>query len=158
MKVAIGSDHGGFELKEKIKGQLTELGYTYIDFGCTTPESVDYPDIAFLVGECVATHPDYVGIMIDGAGIGSGMVLNKIPGVRAAVCWDLSSVTNSREHNNANVLSIGGQMLGDGLALQMVKTWLETPFAGGRHDRRVTKIMEVESRFIKRESGSCKCT
>lgn len=152
MKVAIGSDHGGFELKEKIKKQLTGLGYPYLDFGCLTPESVDYPDVAFLVGECVATHDDYVGIMIDGAGIGSGMVLNKIPGVRAAVCWDISSVINSREHNNANVLSIGGQMLGNGLALQMVQTWLETPFAGGRHDRRVTKIMEVESRFIKRES------
>lgn len=152
MKVAIGSDHGGFELKEKIKKQLTDLGYQYVDFGCLTPESVDYPDVAFLVGECVATNSDYVGIMIDGAGIGSGMVLNKIPGVRAAVCWDISSIINSREHNNANVLSIGGQMLGSGLALHMVKTWLETPFAGGRHDLRVTKIMEVESRFIKRES------
>lgn len=152
MKVAIGSDHGGFDLKEKLKKQLSEWGYEYLDFGCHSKDSVDYPDIAFLVGECVATHDEYVGIMIDGAGIGSGMALNKIPGVRAAVCWDLSSVMNSREHNDANVLSIGGQMLGDSLASQMVKTWLETPFAGGRHDRRVTKIMEVESRFIKRES------
>jgi ribose 5-phosphate isomerase B len=151
-KVAIGSDHGGFDLKEKIKKQLSELGYQYLDFGCHSKDAVDYPDIAFLVGECVATHEDYVGIMIDGAGIGSGMVLNKIPGVRCGVTWDLSSTINSREHNNANVLSIGGQMLGDGLALQMVKTWLETPYAGGRHDRRVTKIMEIESRFIKRES------
>ncbi|MFD1736613.1 ribose 5-phosphate isomerase B [Bacillus salitolerans] len=151
-KVAIGSDHGGFELKEKIKKHLTELGYQYLDFGCHSKDAVDYPDIAFLVGECVATHDDYVGIMIDGAGIGSGMTLNKIPGVRCGVCWDLSSVINSREHNNANVLSIGGQMLGDGIAIQMVKTWLETPYAGGRHDRRVTKIMEIESRFIKRES------
>jgi ribose 5-phosphate isomerase B len=151
-KIAIGSDHGGFELKEAVKKQLTSLGYQYVDFGCHNKEAVDYPDVAFLVGECVATHDDYVGIMIDGAGIGSGMTLNKIPGVRAAVCWDLSSVMNSRLHNNANVLSIGGQLLGQALALQMTKTWLETPFEGGRHDKRVTKIMEIESRFIKRES------
>lgn len=149
-KVAIGSDHGGYELKETVKAYLTELCYEYLDFGCKAKESVDYPDIAFLVGETVATNDDYVGIMIDGVGVGSGMVLNKIPGVRAAVCWDLSSVINSREHNNANVLSIGGQFIGEGLAKQLVKQWLETDFAGGRHDRRVTKIMEIESRFIGR--------
>lgn len=149
-KVAIGSDHGGYELKETLKKYLTELRIEYLDFGCPSKEAVDYPDIAFFVGECVATNPDYVGIMIDGVGVGSGMVLNKIPGVRAAVCWDLSSVINSREHNNANVLSIGGQFIGEGLAKQLVKTWLETEFAGGRHDRRVTKIMEIESRFIRR--------
>jgi ribose 5-phosphate isomerase B len=149
-KVAIGSDHGGYVLKEILKVYLTELGYEYLDFGCKAKESVDYPDIAFLVGETVATNDDYVGIMIDGVGVGSGMVLNKIPGVRGAVCWDLSSVINSREHNNANVLSIGGQFIGEGLAKQLVKQWLETDFAGGRHDRRVTKIMEIESRFIGR--------
>jgi ribose 5-phosphate isomerase B len=149
-KVAIGCDHGGYELKETLKAYLTELGYEYLDFGCKANESVDYPDIAFLVGETVATNDSYVGIMIDGVGIGSGMVLNKIPGVRGAVCWDLSSVINSKEHNNANVLSIGGQFIGEGLAKQLVKTWLETEFAGGRHDRRVTKIMEIESRFIGR--------
>ncbi|WP_404459977.1 RpiB/LacA/LacB family sugar-phosphate isomerase [Sutcliffiella horikoshii] len=149
-KIAIGSDHGGYELKEALKSYLTDLGYEYLDFGCKAKESVDYPDIAFLVGECVATNTDYVGIMIDGVGVGSGMVLNKIPGVRGAVCWDLSSVINSREHNNANVLSIGGQFIGEGLAKQLVKKWLETEFAGGRHDRRVTKVMEIESRFIKR--------
>ncbi|UCZ52763.1 RpiB/LacA/LacB family sugar-phosphate isomerase [Bacillus shivajii] len=149
-KVAIGSDHGGYELKEHIKKELTKLGYEYVDFGCHDGESVDYPDVAFLVGESVATNDHYVGVMIDGVGIGSGMTANKIPGVRCAVCWDLSSVINSRDHNNANMLSIGGQTLGPGLATQMVKTWLETDFSGGRHDRRVTKIMEVESRFIKR--------
>lgn len=149
-KVAIGCDHGGYELKESLKKYLTELGYEYLDFGCHAKESVDYPDIAFLVGETVATNTDYVGIMIDGVGIGSGMVLNKIPGIRAGVCWDLSSVINSREHNNANVLSIGGQFIGEGLAKQLVKAWMETDFAGGRHDRRVTKIMEIESRFLHR--------
>jgi ribose 5-phosphate isomerase B len=149
-KVAIGCDHGGYVLKETLKKYLTELGYEYLDFGCKANESVDYPDIAFLVGETVATNEDYAGIMIDGVGVGSGMCLNKIPGVRGAVCWDLSSVINSREHNNANVLSIGGQFIGEGLAKQLVKTWLETDFAGGRHDRRVTKIMEIESRFLGR--------
>ncbi len=149
-KVALGSDHGGYELKEKLKGYLTELGYEYLDFGGKAKVSVDYPDVAFLVGETVATNDDYVGIMIDGVGVGSGMVLNKIPGIRAGVCWDLSSVINSREHNNANVLSIGGQFIGEGLAKQLVKAWLETDFAGGRHDRRVTKIMEIESRYLGR--------
>lgn len=149
-KIAIGSDHGGFELKELIKKELTKLGYEYVDFGCHNGESVDYPDVAFLVGECVATNDNYLGIIIDGVGIGSGMTANKIPGVRCAVCWDMTSVINSRDHNNANVLSIGGQVLGPGLAVQMVKKWLETDFSGGRHDRRVTKIMEIESRFIKR--------
>lgn len=149
-KVAIGSDHGGFELKENLKVKLTEWGYEYIDFGCHREESVDYPDIAFLVAESVATNPNYVGIMIDGAGIGSGMVANKLPGVRCAVCWDLTSVINSREHNNANVLSIGGQLLGPSLAIQMVEKWLNTDYAGGRHEKRVTKMMEIESRFIKR--------
>lgn len=149
-QIAIGSDHGGFELKEKLKAQFAEWGYECIDFGCHDTAAVDYPDIAFLVGECVANNDNFVGIMLDGAGIGSGMVINKIPGARCAVCWDISSVINSREHNNANVLSIGGQYIGEGLAKQMVKTWLETDFAGGRHDRRVTKMMEIESRFIKR--------
>ncbi|MGM8211302.1 ribose 5-phosphate isomerase B [Virgibacillus sp. W0430] len=149
-KIAIGSDHGGFELKEKIKKELTAIGYELVDFGCYDGESVDYPDIAFLVAESVATNEDYVGIIIDGVGIGSAMTANKVPGVRCAVCWDISSIINSRDHNNANVLSIGGQTLGPGLAVQMVKKWLETDFSGGRHDRRVTKIMEIESRFIGR--------
>lgn len=149
-KVAIGSDHGGYELKERIKKRLEELQYDYIDFGCVKDESVDYPDIAFLVAECVATHDDYVGILIDGVGIGSAMTANKVPGVRCAVCWDISSTINSRDHNDANVLSIGGQTLGPGLALDMVETWLKTNFSGGRHDRRVSKIMGIESRFIKR--------
>jgi len=149
-KIAIGSDHGGYELKEALKKELDVLDYEYIDMGCHHGESVDYPDVAYLVGECVAANDAYVGIMIDGIGLGSGMVANKIPGVRCAVCWDLSSVINSRDHNNANMLSIGGQTLGTGLAIQMVKKWLETSFSGGRHDRRVTKIMEIESRFFGR--------
>lgn len=148
--VAIGSDHGGFELKEHLKAFLQESGYPVVDFGCYDAEPVDYPDVAFLVAEAVATHPDYVGIMIDGAGIGSTMTANKVPGVRCALCWDLSSVLNSRDHNDANMLALGAQFIGKGLAKQMVEAWLKTPFSGGRHDRRVTKIVEIESRFLKR--------
>lgn len=148
--IAIGCDHGGYRLKQDLLPYLTEIGYSYIDFGCYDEESVDYPDIAFLVAEAVATNENYLGIMIDGVGLGSTMVANKVPGIRCAPCWDISSIINSREHNNANLLALGGQFLGTGLAKQMVKTWIETPYAGGRHDRRVTKIMEIESRFNKR--------
>jgi len=148
--VVIGSDHGGFELKEDLKAYLTELGYTLLDLGCYDKNPVDYPDVAFLVAETTATHDDYVGLMIDGVGIGTTMTANKVPGIRCALCWDLSSIINSRDHNNANMLAIGGQVIGKGLARQMVKTWLETPFSGGRHEKRVTKIMEIESRFNKR--------
>lgn len=148
--IAIGCDHGGYRLKQDLLPYLTEIGYSYIDFGCYDGESVDYPDIAFLVAEAVATNENYLGIMIDGVGLGSTMVANKVPGIRCAPCWDISSTINSREHNNANLLALGGQFLGAGLAKQMVKTWIETPYAGGRHDRRVTKIMEIESRFNKR--------
>lgn len=148
--IAIGCDHGGYDLKQELLTYLTELGYTYVDFGCYDHNSVDYPDIAFLVAETVATNENYIGIMIDGVGIGSTMVANKVPGIRCALAWDLSSVINSREHNNSNMLAIGGQHIGKGLAKQMIKTWLETPYSGGRHDRRVTKIMEIESRFNKR--------
>jgi len=148
--VVLGCDHGGLELKNTIKQYLSELGYGCIDLGCFDENPVDYPDIAFLVAESVAQHNDYVGIMIYGVGIGSTMTANKVPGVRCALCWDIGSVINSREHNDANMLAIGGQSLGKGWAKQMVKTWLETPFAGGRHDKRVTKIMEIESRFNKR--------
>jgi len=148
--IVIGSDHGGFELKEDLKTYLKELGYPIIDFGCYDTNAVDYPDIAFLVAEKTATSDDHVGIMIDGVGIGSTMTANKVPGIRCALCWDLSSVINSRDHNDANMLAIGGQFIGKGLARQMVRKWLETPFSGGRHAKRVTKIMEIESRFNKR--------
>lgn len=146
--VVIGCDHGGFALKETLKDYLLELGFHVLDLGCYDTNPVDYPDIAVLVAESVA-HNGYRGIMIDGAGIGSTMVANKVPGVRCALCWDISSVINSRDHNNANMLAFGGQMIGAGLAKNMVRTWLETPYSGGRHERRVTKIMEIESRYIK---------
>jgi len=148
--VVMGSDHGGYELKEDLKAYIAELGYPILDFGCYDTRPVDYPDIAYLVAESVSENEEFVGLMIDGAGIGSTITANKVPGIRCALCWDLSSVVNSRDHNNANMLAIGGQSLGKGLARQMVKTWLSTPYSGGRHEKRVTKIMEIESRFLKK--------
>ena len=150
-KVIIGSDHGGFELKQHLADYLRKEGYEVIDMGCHSPEPVDYPDIAFLVAEAVANSKETMGIMIDGVGVASAMVANKVPGIRAAACGDLFSVNNAREHNNANVLTLGGRVIGKGLAEAMVKKFLETPFAGGRHERRITKMMDIEARFLRRE-------
>ncbi|MGH7726191.1 MAG: ribose 5-phosphate isomerase B, partial [Candidatus Eiseniibacteriota bacterium] len=143
--VALGGDHGGFALKETLRRYLKkELRYAVIDCGTHSTEAVDYPDIARAVGEAVADGRAARGIVIDGAGIGSTMAANRIPGVRCALCHDLKTVLNSREHNDANVLALGSGIVHPGLARQMVRTWLATPFAGGRHARRVAKIMELE--------------
>jgi ribose 5-phosphate isomerase B len=143
--VAIGGDHGGFALKESLRRFLQgELGYAVIDVGTHSTEAVDYPDIARAVGEAVADGRAHRGIVIDGAGIGSTMAANRVPGVRCALCHDVKTVLNSREHNDANVLALGSGVVNVGLARQMVSTWLKTPFAGGRHARRVAKIMELE--------------
>ena len=143
--VAIGGDHGGFALKESLRKFLSgELGYAVIDVGTHSTDPVDYPDIARAVGEAVADGRATRGIVIDGAGIGSTMAANRVPGVRCALCHDVKTVLNSREHNDANVLALGSGVVNVGLARQMVQTWLKTPFAGGRHARRVAKIMELE--------------
>ncbi|MCG2770403.1 MAG: ribose 5-phosphate isomerase B [Anaerolineae bacterium] len=147
--VAIGSDHGGFDLKGQLVTYLGELGYKAHDCGTSSSESVDYPDYAYAVAKLVADGRAAWGIIVDGVGIGSCMAANKVPGVRAAMCYDISTARNSREHNNANVLTLGGQMIGLNLARQIVETWLDTPFAGGRHKRRVDKIMDIEKRFLK---------
>ncbi|MDP6156685.1 MAG: ribose 5-phosphate isomerase B [Candidatus Thermoplasmatota archaeon] len=149
-KIIIGCDHGGFELKIKLKKFLESGGKEIVDFGCHSPDPVDYPDIAFLVADAVATTDNNVGIMIDGVGIASAMVANKVPGIRAALCWDIFTANNAREHNNANVLVLGGRVIGDALAIEIVKKFLETDFAGGRHGRRVNKIMAIEARYLKR--------
>ncbi len=148
--IAIGADHGGYELKEMLKGYLGELDYKVIDCGTDSASSVDYPDFAFAVAQLVAQERAWRGIVVDGAGIGSCMAANKVPGVRAAMCYDQATASNSREHNDANVLTLGAGMIGPNLAKQIVKTWLETLFGGGRHARRVNKIMEIEERFLKR--------
>jgi ribose 5-phosphate isomerase B len=148
--VAIGADHGGFRLKESLKAYLRELGHEVIDCGTSGTEAVDYPDFALAVAELVSQGRAARGILVDGAGIGSCMAANKVPGIRAAMCYDQSTALNSREHNDANVLTLGAGLIGETLARQIVKTWLETPFGGGRHARRVEKIMQIERRFLRK--------
>ncbi len=146
--LALGADHGGFALKEALKAEL-QGRYSIIDCGTNSAESVDYPDFALAVAEQVASGKVWRGIMIDGAGIGSCMVANKVPGVRAALCYDYATAVNSREHNDANVLTLGAGLIGSALAKQIVETWLKTPFGGGRHAKRVDKIIAVEHKYGK---------
>ncbi len=148
--VALGADHGGFAMKEDLKKYLQELGYAVLDCGTRSTQPVDYPDFAYGVARLVAEGRAARGIMVDGAGIGSCMAANKVPGIRAAMCYDLSTAVNSREHNDANVLTLGGGLLGVNLARQIVKTWLSTEFGGGRHAGRVNKIMAVEKRYLRK--------
>jgi ribose 5-phosphate isomerase B len=147
--VAIGADHGGYGLKQDLKAYLGELGYAIVDCGTHSTASVDYPDFAYAVARQVSEGRAWRGIIVDGAGIGSCMAANKVPGVRAAMCYDHATAVNSREHNDANVLSLGGMLIGPNLARQIVKAWLETEFGGGRHARRVDKIMAIEKRFLR---------
>jgi ribose 5-phosphate isomerase B len=147
--VALGADHGGYALKEDLKAYLADLGYDVVDCGTNSLESVDYPDFAYAVARLVSEGQAWRGVAVDGAGIGSCMAANKVPGVRAAMCYDHATAVNSREHNDANVLTLGGMLLGPGLARQIVKTWLETEFGGGRHGRRVDKIIDIERRYVR---------
>ena len=144
MKIAIGSDHGGFKLKEEIKAMLTEKEFDFQDFGTHSTESVDYPDISRNIAEAVASGDYDRGIIICGTGIGVSIAANKIKGIRAALCHDVFSAQMSREHNDANILTMGERVVGPGLARMIVETWLGTEFAGGRHGRRVCKIAELE--------------
>lgn len=142
MKVAIGSDHGGFHLKADIIEYVKELGHEVHDFGTHSTESCDYPDISKpLAKEVVAGNFDR-GILICGTGIGIGIAANRIPGVRAALCHDTFSAKASRAHNNANILTMGERIIGSGLAREIVRVWLESEFEGGRHERRIQKIEE----------------
>jgi ribose 5-phosphate isomerase B len=146
--VAVGADHGGYRLKERIVADLRDQGFEVTDCGTDSTESVDYPDFAHSVARLVADGGCRFGIIIDGAGIGSCIVANKVPGIRAATCWDVSSARNSREHNHANVLVLGAGLIGESLALQIVDEWLSTPWGGDRHARRVAKITEIEQRYL----------
>ena len=145
-RIAVGADHGGYSLKENLKPFLQKQGYQVDDCGTHSSESVDYPDFAFTVAKKVSEGEAWRGIIIDGAGIGSCMAANKVDGVRAAMCYDHATALNSREHNNANVLTLGAGMIEAPLARQIVLTWLNTNFGGGRHARRVDKIMDIERR------------
>ncbi|NPV55542.1 MAG: ribose 5-phosphate isomerase B [Anaerolineae bacterium] len=147
--VAIGADHGGYELKELLKTDLIAQGYAVQDVGTHSQDAVDYPDLAFEVAKLVGNGTAWRGIMIDGAGIGSCMAANKVPGVRAGMAYDLSSALNSREHNDANLLTLGAGLIGANLAKQIVQTWLATEFGGGRHTRRVEKIKAIEKLTMK---------
>ncbi len=145
MLVAIGSDHGGFQLKEEIKKLLAEENIAFEDFGTHSAQSVDYPDIAQTVGEAVVSGQYTRGILICGTGIGISIAANKIKGIRAALCHDVFSAKMTREHNDTNILAMGERVIGPGLARMIVSTWLATEFVGGRHAARVEKISQLES-------------
>ena len=146
MNIAIGSDHGGYNLKEQIKKYLNEKGVEFKDFGTYTIDSCDYPDYAFKVGQVVATGQFEKGILICGTGIGISIAANKVKGVRAALCTETFSARMSREHNDANILCMGERVVGIGLAVEIVDTWLKAEFAGGRHTIRIDKILEHEEK------------
>lgn len=148
MKLAIGSDHGGYELKELIKKHLQEKGFYVKDFGTDSMESTDYPDFARAVGEAVVSGDFDGGILICGTGIGISIAANKIPGVRCALVGDSFSARLTREHNDANVIALGGRVVGPGLALDIVDAWLGAEFQGGRHQRRIDKITEIERKYL----------
>jgi ribose 5-phosphate isomerase B len=145
--VAIGADHGGFRLKEALKAVLEGMGLEARDVGVYEEKAADYPDIAQKVAELVADGRAARGVIIDGAGIGSCMAANKVPGIRAALCYDRASARNGREHNDSNVLTLGARLLTQTQAEDVLRTWLETPFAGGRHQARVDKIMQIERQY-----------
>ena len=148
MKIAIGSDHAGFELKEQIKNILLERHATITDVGATTEESVDYPDFGFKVAELVSGGEVEKGILICGTGVGMSIVANKVKGVRAALAFDLYTAIQSRRHLDANILVLGGRVTGKGLAEEIVKSWLDTPFEGGRHQKRIDKIKAWENSYM----------
>ena len=149
MKIAIGCDHGGFQLKNEIIAFLKENGYEVKDFGTYSEESCDYPDYAIKVAEAVAAKDYNFGIIICGTGIGVNIVANKVPGIRAALCSDTFSAHATREHNDANILTMGQRVVGPGLALDIVKTFLTSEFQGDRHIKRIDKITAIEGKYSK---------
>jgi len=151
MKIAIGCDHAGLELKNEIIKLLSGLGIDCIDYGTNTPESVDYPDFGEKVSGAVSSGEIERGILICGTGIGMSIVANKFPGIRASLCNDLFTAQMSRRHNDANVLVIGGRIVGKDLAKEIVRTWVNTPFDGSRHVNRLKKITLIEDRLRKHE-------
>ena len=144
MRIAIGSDHRGFALKEALKELLAELGHEWVDFGCQTEEPVDYPDIARPLAEAVATGEYERGILICGSGVGMSIAANKVKGIRAALCHDTFAGRLTRRHNDANVLCLGGWCIGRGVAEDIVRLFLSEDFEGGRHARRLEKIRAIE--------------
>ena len=144
MKIVVGSDHAGFTLKELIRGHLTQAKYEVADFGTFCENSVDYPDIALPLVKAVAAGEFSFGILVCGTGVGMAIAANKYPGIRAALCDDTFSARCAREHNDANILTLGARVIGPGLALEIVDLFIESPFQGGRHRRRLDKIAFME--------------
>jgi ribose 5-phosphate isomerase B len=144
LSVALGADHAGWELKEALKAWLMDAGCLVVDFGTHGPDSVDYPDYALQVAEAVTVGKVERGVLVCGTGIGMTIAANKVPGIRAALCGDVFTARMSREHNDANVLALAGRLTGRETGLEILRAWLDTPFAGGRHARRVDKIGEME--------------
>lgn len=149
MKIALASDHGGYKLKNEILKHLKEKEIEFEDFGTYSEESCDYPDYALKVAEKVAAKEFEFGILVCGTGIGIGIAANKVPGIRAALCGDTFSAHACREHNNANILTMGARVTGPGLALDIVDTFLSSKFQGGRHEKRINKISEIEKKYCK---------
>jgi ribose 5-phosphate isomerase B len=145
VRIAIGADHAGFPLKEDLKQQLKELGHEFLDLGTDSEETVDYPPICAEVGRAVREGRADRGIVLGGSGQGEQIAANKVRGIRAALCNDLYTARMSRAHNDANVLTIGARIVAPPLAREIMKLWLETPFEGGRHLRRVEQIAEIEA-------------
>lgn len=144
MNIAIASDHGGFELKEELKSFLDTLGVRYVDLGAVNGESVDYPDFGIELARRVSEGEFEKGILLCGTGIGMSIVANKFPEIRAALVWDTFTATLAKEHNNANILVMGGRTTDKNTAKEMIKAWLDAKFEGGRHQRRLDKIREIE--------------
>lgn len=144
MKIGIGSDHAGFDLKEFLKGTLKNDGYEIIDYGTMIKKAVDYPDFAEKLTKGIQNKEIEMGILICGTGIGMSIIANKFKGIRAARCCTIQDAILARQHNNANVLTLGGRLLGNELAFEITKAFLETPFLKGRHLRRVNKIKKIE--------------
>jgi ribose 5-phosphate isomerase B len=150
LRIAIGSDHAGFELKEYIKRELSSKGYVIIDSGTDTNKSVDYSDFGFKVANLVSDGEADKGILICGTGVGMSITANKVKGIRAALIFDLYTAMQSRKHNDANILVLGARVTGQGLAEEIVNVWLNTSFEGGRHEKRVKKIIQYEAEHLKK--------
>jgi ribose 5-phosphate isomerase B len=145
--IAIGCDHAGLNLKKGIKEYFKDKGVIFKDFGVETDQSVDYPDIALVVAESVASEESSHGILVCGTGIGMVMAANKVPGIRAALCHDTFTARAAKEHNDANVLTLGERVTGPGLACEIIETWLDASFQGGRHEKRIAKIKAIEEKY-----------
>ncbi len=148
--VAVGADHGGFKMKQELKGLLQELGHQVHDFGTDSEDAVDYPDFAYAVAQSVSDGGAEVGIVIDGAGVGSAMTANKVPGVRAAACYSAAVARNSREHNDANVLTLGSKTITSAEMREIVRAWLGTELSEERHRKRVNKIEAIERQYLRK--------